>query len=80
MKYALVLGLVLLVFWLWRSGRQARTGDDKSKPANQKPTPLEKATEIVACEVCHIHLPRDEALIGKRGLYCSSAHRQQAGD
>ena len=80
MKYALVFGLVLLVFWLWRSGRQAGASDEKPKPAHQKPASLEKATEIVACEVCHVHLPRDEALIGRHGLYCSSAHRQQAGD
>ena len=80
MKYALVLGLVLVVFWLWRSSRQASRDDKKQTPASQKPTALGKATEIVACQVCQVHLPRNEALTGRRGLYCSAEHRQQAGD
>ena len=80
MKYALVIGLVLVVFWLWRSSRQAGAGNKKQTPTSQKPTALEKATEIVACQVCQVHLPRNEALTGRRGLYCSAEHRQQAGD
>lgn len=80
MKYALVFGLVLVVFWLWRSSRQASAGDKKQTPTRQKPTSLENPTEIVACQVCHVHLPRHEALTGSRGLYCSAEHRQQAGD
>lgn len=80
MKYALVLGFVLVVFWLWRSSRQATRDDEKKTPPRQKPGPTTKATEIVACQVCHVHLPRSEALTGGRGLYCSAEHRQQAGD
>jgi len=80
MKYALVFGLVLVIFWLWRSSRQASAGDKKQPPARQKPVSLENPTEIVACKVCRVHLPRHEALTGSRGLYCSSEHRQQAGD
>jgi uncharacterized protein len=80
MKYALVFGLVLVVFWLWRSSRQAGAGNKKQTPTSQKPTALGKTTEIVACQVCQVHLPRDEALTGRRGLYCSAEHRQQAGD
>ena len=80
MKYALVLGFVLVIFWLWRSSRQAKS-DDENKPApHQRSGTATKATEIVACEVCHVHLPRSEALTGGRGLYCSAEHRQQAGD
>ena len=80
MKYVLILGLVLLAIWLWRSSRQASQNNKKQPPASQKPASLEKATEIVECQLCHVHLPRDEALTGSRGLYCSSAHKQQAGD
>ena len=80
MKYALVFGLVLVVFWLWRSSRQASEGDKKQASTRQKTRALEKATEIVACQVCHVHLPRNEALSGSRGLYCSAEHRHQAGD
>jgi uncharacterized protein len=80
MKYALVFALVLVVFWLWRSSRQASAGDKKQTQTRQKPASLEKVTEIVACQVCHVHLPRHEAMIGSRGLYCSAEHRQQADD
>jgi uncharacterized protein len=72
MKYALMLGLVLLVFWLWRSSRQKTS----APPAN-RPQPA-RTTEVVACAVCSVHLPRAEAVAGKHGLYCSAAHRQQA--
>lgn len=79
MKYALVFGLVLVVFWLWRSSRQASAVDKKQTP-QKKPAVLGKATEIVACQVCQVHLPHNEALIGSQGFYCSAEHRQQAGD
>ena len=80
MKYALVLGLVLVVFLLWRSGRQASTHNKNQTHSRKKPASLEKPTEIVACQVCQVHLPRSESLSGTHGLYCSVEHRQQAGD
>ena len=80
MKYALVLGLVLVVFWLWRSTRQSAVDDKKQARPKSKPASLEKATEIVACQVCQVHLPQHDALIGSQGFYCSAEHRQQAGD
>ena len=80
MKYALIFGLVLVVFWLWRSNRQTRvttkSGGAPSGLAEQPAT----STQIVACKVCGLHLPHTDALAGKQGLYCSTAHRQQAGD
>ncbi|MGB4115577.1 MAG: PP0621 family protein [Polaromonas sp.] len=80
MKYALVLALVLVVFWLWRSARHASRGDRHAGKPPQNPHASTKTTEMVACQVCHVHLPRSEALTGGRGLYCSAEHRQQAGD
>ena len=76
MKYALILGFVLLVFWLWRSNRQAAVGSKTSK--SKKTDAKAEATEIVACELCRVHLPRADAIAGKRGLYCSIEHQQQA--
>lgn len=80
MKYALVLGLILIVVWLWRSSRQTRQAEKKQTSAHGQPGVLAKATEIVACQVCQVHLPRREALAGSHGLYCSAEHKQQAGD
>ncbi|HEY3048574.1 MAG TPA: PP0621 family protein [Polaromonas sp.] len=86
MKYLLVAALVLVVFWLWRHNRQA----ERNEAARARPrSPAGQGagvTEIVACDVCQVHLPRSEALIGKKnkngkqGIYCSDAHRRQAED
>jgi uncharacterized protein len=78
MKYLLVIAFVLVVFWLWRHNRQA--------PGHAAPPPRTRAkasapkgiTEMVACDVCHVHLPKSEALAGGKGFYCSEAHRREA--
>lgn len=79
MKYLLVLGLVMVGLWLWQHNRRASMKADE-KTARDRPERPGVATEIVACDVCHVHLPRSEALTGPGGVYCSAAHRQQAGD
>ena len=79
MKYLLVLVIAFVVIWIWKSNRRV----DISEKANAKPPKKQNQkmvpTEIVACDVCGLHLPRAEALAGPRGNYCSTAHRQQAG-
>jgi len=77
MKYLLVMALVLVVFWIWRHNREAERETRAARPPAPQREPA--ITEIVACDVCHVHLPRSEALIGSRGIYCSDAHRRQAG-
>ena len=83
MKYALVFVLIGLVFWVWRSQRLVRkkksAEEVDSKSANHSRA-LAPSTEIVACAVCNVHLPRPEAITGTHGLYCSVAHKQQAHD
>ncbi|MCY7371766.1 MAG: hypothetical protein LH479_13130 [Polaromonas sp.] len=76
MKYLLVLGLVLVVFWAWRSARDRRAASLRQA---DKPAPVPVQTEIVECDLCHLHLPRPDALIGATGTFCSDAHRVQAG-
>lgn len=79
MKYLLVFTLVLVGLWLWRNNRRADSHQANKESARRpKPSPG-LPTEIVACDVCHVHLPRAEALTGPGGVYCSAAHRQQAG-
>jgi uncharacterized protein len=82
MKYLLIFGLTVAVIWLWQSSRRS-SGADKAKANPPKPQPKSRsrqlpATEIVACDVCAVHLPQTEALIGGQGVYCSEAHRRQA--
>lgn len=76
MKYLIVLAVVLVGIWFWRNNRRAELRD---KPAARpRDESLAEPTEIVACAVCAVHLPRIDALPGGRGVYCSDAHRRQA--
>lgn len=75
MKYLIVLMVVLVGIWVWRNNRRTEL---REKPRKAPPVSGPKrATEIVACAVCAVHLPRPDALPGKHGLYCSEAHRRQ---
>jgi uncharacterized protein len=79
MKYLLVAALVLVVFWLWRNNRETERNDAAATRAPAPPKPGTAVAEMVACEVCGLHLPKSEALIAGKGIYCSDAHRRQAG-
>ena len=73
MKYLLVLAVILIGFWAWRSGREAR------KPPSQRRAPdSTKALEMVPCDVCGVHCPKGDLVVGKRGVYCGAQHRSQA--
>lgn len=76
MKYLLVMLVVLLGVWLWRSGRQADVAERKDKPA-QPPAPPQPQ-EMARCALCGVHLPKNDAVTGRQGLYCSTEHRQRA--
>ena len=74
MKYLLVLAVVAVAFWVWRSNRQAdRDAAQRRAPAPTARTPV----VMVACRTCGTHLAQDEALPGKQGQYCSAEHRRQ---
>ena len=82
MKYLLLLGFVLAVVWLWRSSRRSPLAKTQPQPAPMQPAAQRGVTEIVACNVCQVHLPRSDALIGRdgEGTYCCAAHRDQAAN
>ena len=79
MKYLLVIALFLVVFWLWRHNRQAKKNAAPPPRPGSNAATEKNITEMVACELCHVHLPKSEALIGRDGFYCSEAHRREAG-
>ncbi len=82
MKYLLVIALIFAVFWLWRHNRLAEKDAARPPPPRTPSSPSSAGsgvTEMVACDVCHVHLPKSDALIGNKGIYCSDAHRRQAG-
>ena len=79
MKYLIVLALICAVFWLWRHNRLAERDAARPPPPRSPASAENGVTEMVACDVCHVHLPKSDALIGNKGIYCSDAHRRQAG-
>ena len=73
MKLLLILSVVLLALWLWRSRRDA---DPKTSRKNFKPAapPL----DMVRCTLCSVHVPVVGAVQGKKGAYCSLDHLHRA--
>ncbi|MDO9406667.1 MAG: PP0621 family protein [Polaromonas sp.] len=78
MKYLLILLMVVVVLWLWRSKRPDAGAQQPEAPRGKRA--VLPPAEMVACDICDVHLPRTEALAGPGGLYCSDAHRRQASE
>jgi len=67
MKILLFLVVVFVLLWLLRgTTSRRRRGGVRPPPAPQ---------QMVACAHCGVHLPRDEALPGRGGVFCGDAHR-----
>ena len=72
MKFLMVIVLVLVCIWLWRTHRP-------QLPRANKPMGKPTGTlDMVSCAHCSVHVPSAEAVQGKKGLYCSEEHRQRA--
>jgi uncharacterized protein len=82
LKYLVVILVVLLGVWLWRKNR-TDTRDEQQEAARKPPRtktgqPSQAQPQIMlSCAVCGVHLPKEDARMGKRGSYCSAAHQQQ---
>jgi len=73
MKFLLVLAVVLVGFWVWRSNREARKPTSARRAAHES-----KVIEMVRCDVCGVHCPKSDSVAGKLGVYCTPQHRGQA--
>lgn len=71
MKLLVVLLALLLGVWLWRRGRSVRARGG-GRRAGAAPQPM------IRCAHCGVHLPRDGAVTGHAGLYCSAEHQREA--
>ena len=71
MKYLLLIILLALLFFVlgFKRARPAAPAEDKKRPAAPQ--------DMLSCAQCGLHLPRDEALPGLGGVFCSAAHRSQ---
>jgi len=73
-KYLVLLLVVLVAIVLWKKRQQPAKGQAKATPSATSHQPL----AMTRCERCGIHLPRAEAVEGRNGWYCGTAHRDQS--
>ncbi len=74
MKFLLLALAFYALFWLLRRTlRAARRAPDDA--AGRAAAAARAAEPMLQCAECGLHLPRDEALPGAGGSFCSSAHR-----
>jgi uncharacterized protein len=69
MKYLIFFVAVVLLLWLLRQSFRRRP------PPSAPRDPAAEAKPMLACAQCGVHLPRDEALPGRGGVFCGEAHR-----
>ncbi len=72
MKYLLLLALLALLFFVLGVKRARPREPEARRPAAPPPA---RPQAMVSCAECGMHLPADEALPGKGGVFCSAAHR-----
>ena len=71
MKFLLVLVALYALWWLLRRSVAARRGPPSAPPV----PPVIALQTMEVCAQCGLHLPRDEAVPGRGGLFCSEPHR-----
>lgn len=75
MKLFLVLLAVFVLLWLLRSSVRRRLPPRaKAEPAPPAASPA-SPRPMLTCLHCGLHLPGDEALPGRGGVFCDEAHR-----
>ena len=76
MKIILFVAAVVVLLWLLRGAVGRRGGSaDTDRPAPGAAPTAAPPQAIIACTQCGVHLPRDEALPGRGGVFCGEAHR-----
>ena len=73
MKFVLVVLAILALLWLLR--RSLRGAAPPPQPP-ARPSAGAEPTPMLACAQCGMHLPRDEALPGRGGVFCGDVHRR----
>ena len=69
MKILLVLLAVYALWWLLRRSFSGRPAAPPAAPRVAAPQPM------LVCAECGLHLPGDEAVPGRGGVFCSEPHR-----
>ena len=72
MKYLVVLLVLAVAYLMWRGKRIHKT------PVRKTPPPkLAAPQDMLACALCGVHVPRDDALVAGNRNYCCKAHLEQ---
>jgi uncharacterized protein len=74
MKLLIVI-VAFAVLWLLLRGLVRRTRNDGAPRASAPPRDDGTPQPMLSCAQCGLHLPRDEALPGRGGVFCGEAHR-----
>ena len=69
MKLVLLLLAVLVLVWMLRGSVR------RNLPRRAEPPPSAGMQQMVTCAMCGVHLPRDESLPGRGGVFCDEVHR-----
>jgi uncharacterized protein len=70
MKLVLVLAAVFVLYLMLRAALRRH-----GRPPRSRQPPPAGAQPMLSCAHCGVHLPRDEALPGRGGVFCDAAHR-----
>jgi len=73
MRPLLVFLLILVLAWRWRTWREAR----QQEKQRQNPSQAGSTTAMLACRQCGVHVPAQDAVVGRLGTYCCAAHQMQ---
>jgi len=70
MKFILLVLAVLVLLWMLRGSLR------RVQPRARSPRPGHAAPQaMLTCAHCGVHLPADDALPGRGGVFCDDAHR-----
>ena len=64
-RLLLLIAIVIVVYWLFRSYRKGNT------PARNNPA----AEDMVRCAHCGVHLPKGESIVADGLIFCCAEHR-----
>jgi uncharacterized protein len=73
MKYLILVAIVVAVLLIAKLGRRNTRTDEPG--AAKKPTAAPEKQALLACAHCGVHLPVNESLPGRGGVFCDEAHR-----
>ncbi|MFG6413178.1 PP0621 family protein [Roseateles sp. DC23W] len=73
MKYVLLLAVLAILFFVL--GAKRARGAKEREPEARRPAEPARPKAMLSCAECGMHLPADETLPGKGGVFCSAAHR-----